>query len=254
MFSKNKKLFQYLSIPVFIGGMSLLLSWQGALLLFFAVYTHEHGHLYFARKRGTPVEGIFMIPFIGGAAIVNDENSSAQDTLEGIMGGPLVTFAELLLSLYGYWFSDHHTFFIVSTHILSGILLFNLSPISRLDGGQLFDMYITTYKIHFALFIKVLLAFAGAFYYQAPILFTLAFLTLLEVAQIYWSRYKKFGSRVPKWALFAHPLRDTKKLTKGTVRIAAAVHVVVLLFAAWIFHSFSSDKNSTELVARFFGL
>ena len=254
MFNKNKKLFQYLSIPLFIGGMSLLLSWQGALLLFFAVYTHEHGHLYFAKKRGIPVEGIFMIPFIGGAAIVNDDDSSAQATLEGIMGGPLVTFAELLLSLYGYWFTDHHTFFIVSTHIFSGILLFNLSPIARLDGGQLFDMYLVTYKIRFALFIKVLLAFAGALYYRAPILFTLAFLTLLEVFQIYQKRREKFGSRVSKGTLLTYPLRDNKKLPKSTVRIAVAVHALVLLFTAWVFHSFSSDKSSTELVARFFGI
>lgn len=254
MFNKNKKLFQYLSIPLFIGLMSFVFSWQGALLLFFAVYTHEHGHLYFSRQRGIATYGIFMIPFIGGVAFVDDERAPIQHTFEGLIGGPLVTFLELLISLYCYWFSDHQPFFTVSTTLFAGMLLLNLAPIYKLDGGQLFDMYITTLRIRFALLVRVLLAVSTALYFQVPLLAIIGIMAVMEALSIFKKRQDFFGDRVSRLQLVANPLRNKQKLPRRTVMIAMTIHLAVLAFAAWVFGTFISDPETSNIYMRFFGL
>jgi Zn-dependent protease len=116
---------------------SCLFTWQFALLIMIALFVHESGHLWAMKRYGMKTKGIYFIPLLGGAAVADDEfPSRAAESYIALMGpawGLLLTVPTALL-----YFVTENPIFAAAAGWMAMVNLFNLLPISPLDGGRVF--------------------------------------------------------------------------------------------------------------------
>lgn len=105
----------------------------GFLALLFA---HEMGHVIAAAQRGLPVSAPAFIPFLGAFITLRDQPRDAETEAHVALGGPLLgSFATFAVYFWGRE-TDSRLLLAIA---YSGFFLnlFNLLPISPLDGGRI---------------------------------------------------------------------------------------------------------------------
>ncbi|MDQ6856103.1 MAG: hypothetical protein M3Z57_03400 [Candidatus Dormibacteraeota bacterium] len=123
-----------LSLLIYIG----LFGWQfglGALLL---IAVHESGHMLFARAQHLPVSAPFFLFGFGAVVTTKGFRDARQEAIVAI-GGPVVgTAAALLCYVFALSLPDGNTRYLFLALAYWGCLinLFNLIPMSPLDGGR----------------------------------------------------------------------------------------------------------------------
>lgn len=121
-----------------------LLNWKIALLLMFGVGFHEYCHLLAAKFRGFQTSGFFLIPFVGGMALINGPFPKRWDNaivaLAGPLGGGSLAIFTGIISVV-----CHLPTLTAASMWMLVLNLFNLLPISFMDGGQI--MGTITYSI-----------------------------------------------------------------------------------------------------------
>ena len=124
------------SMLVSIGAYALLWGWQFAVGFVLLLFVHEMGHVFEARRQGLPVSAPMFIPFLGALIMLKQLPDDAWAEAKMAIAGPILgglgaaavwlvgesTDSELLVAL-GF------TGFFLN--------LFNLAPISPLDGGRI---------------------------------------------------------------------------------------------------------------------
>lgn len=129
-------------------GYSVLYNWKFAILLMLAVGWHESGHVWAMKRCGIKTKGFYFLPFLGGAAIAEDEfKSDADNAFVSIMGpiwGLLMAAGAAAL----YW-GTGLPLFAAAAGWMAMLNIFNLLPITPLDGGRI--MRTITFGIHHAL-------------------------------------------------------------------------------------------------------
>jgi Zn-dependent protease len=122
------------SLLIYIG----LFGWQfglGALLL---IAVHESGHMLFARAQHLPVSAPFFLFGFGAVVTTKGFRDARQEAIVAI-GGPVVgTAAALLCYLFALSLPEGQTRYLFLALAYWGCLinLFNLIPMSPLDGGR----------------------------------------------------------------------------------------------------------------------
>lgn len=129
---------QLLSIVFTFLVYTWLINWKAAILLVVAIGFHESSHLWAAKKLKLKTSGFFLMPFMGGAALVNERyknlGQQAFVVLMGPVGGGLLAVVTMIVFKFtGYEFLGGAAVWMCYLN------LFNLLPISFLDGGQLMD-------------------------------------------------------------------------------------------------------------------
>jgi Zn-dependent protease len=123
-----------ISLLIYIG----LFGWQFGLGAILLIAIHEYGHLVFARLQGLAVSSpIFLFGF--GAVVRTAGFRDARQEAIVAIGGPLTgTGAALLCYLFATSLPDGHTRYLFLALAYWGCLinLFNLIPMSPLDGGR----------------------------------------------------------------------------------------------------------------------
>jgi Zn-dependent protease len=123
-----------LSLLIYIG----LFGWQfglGALLL---IAIHESGHMLFARAQRLPVSAPFFLFGFGAVVTTRGFRDARQEAIVAI-GGPVVgTAAALLCYIFALSIPGGQTRYLFLALAYWGCLinLFNLIPMSPLDGGR----------------------------------------------------------------------------------------------------------------------
>jgi Zn-dependent protease len=123
-----------LSLLIYIG----LFGWQfglGALLL---IAIHESGHMLFARAQRLPVSAPFFLFGFGAVVTTKGFRDARQEAIVAI-GGPVVgTAAALLCYVFAQSLPDGQVRYLFLALAYWGCLinLFNLIPMSPLDGGR----------------------------------------------------------------------------------------------------------------------
>lgn len=100
------------------------------------IYVHEMGHALVLSQQGIPAGAPIFIPFVGAMITMRKLPPNAYvEALVGI-GGPILGSAGALVCLLiGMWTESMFWFALASTGFL--LNLFNLIPISPLDGGRI---------------------------------------------------------------------------------------------------------------------
>lgn len=132
---KSKVLLTSLTMLLSIFAYSLVFGWQYAVGFVFLLFVHEMGHYMAARQRGLAVGAPAFIPFVG--AWIQMKEMPVTVEVEAYVGlaGPLVGSIGALMCYFAARATDSGTLLAVA---YSGLILnlFNLIPVSPLDGGR----------------------------------------------------------------------------------------------------------------------
>ena len=141
---------------------SYLFTWEFAVILLGAIVFHEYGHITGMKKCGIKTKGIYLIPFLGGAAVPSERFKSRTQEVYVSLMGPWYGLALLIPFLfYGVMFESSLAIGLASFMAL--LNLFNLLPINPLDGGRVVKSI--AFSLHSTLGIVILsLGLAGAGY------------------------------------------------------------------------------------------
>lgn len=128
------------TLLLFLGVMAWRNNLETAVLLSGALLFHELGHIVAMRLFGSRDTSLLFIPLLGGAAVQNDRPlikpwQEVVILLAGPLPGILLGAGLLLVSMFQPAALPAWTAPLIP--ILLGLNLFNLLPISPLDGGQL---------------------------------------------------------------------------------------------------------------------
>jgi Zn-dependent protease len=165
---------------VSIGAYALLWGWQFAVGFVLLLLVHELGHVAEAKRQGLPVSAPMFIPFLGALITLKQLPDNAWAEAKVAIAGPVVggLGTAAVWGLGEYLDSDLLIALAFTGFFLN---LFNLAPISPLDGGRIVA------AIHPALWIAGLLLLLGlTILAPNPILILILVLGGLES----WRRWK----------------------------------------------------------------
>ena len=117
-------------------GYASMYSWKFAILLMVAVGFHESGHVWAMKRLGIKTKGFYFLPFLGGAAIAEDNYKSYGENAFVAIMGPVWGALLAIASLVAYKVTGN-SLWAAAAAWMAMLNLFNLLPVTPLDGGQL---------------------------------------------------------------------------------------------------------------------
>lgn len=124
---------------------SLFFSWGFAVLLIGSLVFHEYGHIWAMQRCGMKVSGIYLIPFVGGAAVPQSKVPSQAATAFIYLAGPAFGLALAAATAAGYLCTGW-TILAGAACWMAILNLFNLIPVFPLDGGGV--LRAIAYSVH----------------------------------------------------------------------------------------------------------
>lgn len=189
-----------------LAGYSLLFNWKFAVLLMLAVGWHESGHVWAMKKVGIRTKGFYFLPFIGGAAIAEDDFKTHADNAYVSLMGPIWGLLMAAASAALYWVTGQ-PMFAAAAGWMATLNIFNLLPITPLDGGRV--MRTITFSIHnwfgtFFLIASMVLGFIVMIKFHVGLFAILLAIGALELfaevsRQFKLDKYRR--GLIPKWKL-----------------------------------------------------
>lgn len=156
---------------------SILFSWKFALLLLLQLFVHEYGHVHAMRRTGMRVKGMYFVPFLGALAVSEDAFTSRRQQAYVALNGPLWGGLLTLLPL-GLHAVTGEPFWAAVAAWWAIINLFNLLPITPLDGGRALSAFASSFSSSLGVAVGVL-GLAGAVALGAVMGFSLVWLVAL---------------------------------------------------------------------------
>jgi Zn-dependent protease len=115
---------------------AVIFGWEFGVALVYVLFVHEMGHLVAAKQKGIKTSPAIFIPFMGAVIGMKERPKDAATEAYVAYGGPLFglfsTFPPLLL-----FQMTHQPIWGVTLLVGAMINLFNLIPVSPLDGGRI---------------------------------------------------------------------------------------------------------------------
>lgn len=133
---------------------SLIFSWQFGLALMLQLFVHEYGHVHAMKRTGMRVRGMYFIPMLGAMAVTEDEFTSRRQQAYVALNGPLWGSAFTLLPAGLWLWTGHHQFATIAAW-WALLNLFNLLPITPLDGGRVLQAFAFSYSSTLGLAVSV---------------------------------------------------------------------------------------------------
>ncbi len=162
---------------------SWVFGWGYAIGFVLLILCHEMGHYLAARQRGLDVGAPTFIPFVGAWIQMKDMPKDVETEAYVGFAGPIVG---TLAALACYWVAreQHSQLLLAVSYSGFMINLFNLIPISPLDGGRI--TAIISPKVWFA---GIPLLIALFFYHPSPMLILVALLSYPQL-KVAWDLHK----------------------------------------------------------------
>ena len=113
---------------------SLLVGWKLSLIMMSGLWIHGMGHILVARHYGMKTSGIYFIPLLGAVEPIGIEQDNLWQMAMVSLAGPFVGVINVTV-LYGLGYVMNSETTIAAAGIIALINLFNLVPLSPLDGG-----------------------------------------------------------------------------------------------------------------------
>lgn len=144
--------FKIFSVPVkisflFPAAITLLMVTsmkEAALISFFSAFFHEIGHLFAIVKLGGKIRDIEFSAFGGRITLAGENSLSLKGEAAAALAGPLVNFVFAVSAFTAAFFTGEKIFILISA-VNFGMGIFNLIPISALDGGKIFSAFLHMY-------------------------------------------------------------------------------------------------------------
>jgi Zn-dependent protease len=209
------------SMLVSIGAYALLWGWQFAVGFVLLLFVHELGHVLEAKRQGLPVSAPLFIPFLGALITLKQLPDNAWAEAKVAIAGPIVGG----LGAAAVWLAGESvdSDLLVALGFTGFFLnLFNLAPISPLDGGRIVA------AIHPGLWIVGLAALVGlTIVAPNPILILILVLGGLES----WRRWKQ--RRHPEGEAY-YRVTPQRRLIVGVSYIVLAALLTLGMSASFV--------------------
>ncbi len=115
---------------------AILFGWQFGIALIYVLFVHEMGHLVAAKIKGIRTTPAVFIPFMGAVIGMKERPKDAATEAFVAYGGPLFGLLSTLPPLFLFQ-ATHQPIWGVTVLVGAMLNLFNLIPISPLDGGRI---------------------------------------------------------------------------------------------------------------------
>lgn len=180
---KSAKVIKVLFAGASLAAYSWFFSFEFALTLIACLVFHEYGHIRAMKYFGMKTKGIYLIPFVGGLAVgENNINTRWQDVVISIMG-PTFGLLMSLAALLAYWITGE-AFFAGVAAFNALINLFNLLPVLPLDGGHVLKSIAFSMHSVVGLVVCIAGALVGVFVSYTFGLALLGFLLIIGTLEI----------------------------------------------------------------------
>jgi Zn-dependent protease len=110
--------------------------WRFATLFVLLIFVHEMGHVYAAWREGLPVSVPIFIPFMGAVIGMKQSPRDAFTEAKIGYGGPLFGAIGSTIA-WGVYYLTGNALFLAVASVSLFVNLFNLIPVSPLDGGRI---------------------------------------------------------------------------------------------------------------------
>ena len=193
--------------------------WAFAALFVLLLFCHELGHVWAAKRLGLPVSVPIFIPFFGALITMKRNPRAAAHEAYLAVGGPLTGSLAALATLTVGWAVGSEV--LVHAAIIGFFLnLFNLAPLSPLDGGRMVAAVSPWLWLLGAAIMAPLLIFLHAWFFGA-------LLCLMA-----WPNLKRlFVGRDRAWRAY-HTCTRRQRLYASGAWLFLAVLLFGLMFAA----------------------
>ena len=166
-----------------VGAFGVMLGLAFSLLLVFALFIHELGHLLAFRMMGQPWGRMIFLPFLGAVAVPRlPFESQGQAVFAALMGPGLSILLAMVCSAHLVFGGELNPQLAVLGMVTAGLNLFNLVPAEPLDGGialrSVFARMIGA-KAHYGLMAIGAVVVAAGFYFSQIILIIFGGLAVL---------------------------------------------------------------------------
>lgn len=143
--AKGLKVGKVTLVGASLASYAYMFTWEFAVMIMFMLFVHESGHIWAMKRYGIKTSGIHFLPFIGAAAVADEEfPSRGAEAFIAIMG-PIWGFVLALLTGFVY-VANKNPLFAAAASWMAMMNLFNLLPINPLDGGRI--MKSIAYSVH----------------------------------------------------------------------------------------------------------
>ena len=201
------------SMLVSVAAYALIWGWKFGVGFVALLFVHEMGHAVQMRREGIKVGGMAFIPFMGAVVWSKQlEGNAAAEARVGL-AGPVIGSLAAALCLVPYAMTGDD-FWRALAFVGFFLNLFNLLPVTPLDGGRAFSA-LTPWMWFVGLFLVVVLVFT----FPSPILILIALFAAFDVYRRWKARNAPGG-------------RDYYRVTKRQRAGIALVYVTLLVSLA----------------------
>jgi len=231
---------------------TLFVNWKIAILLMVGVGFHEYSHLWAARRVNIPTKGFYLVPFMGGVAIIDGKYQSYWHRVFVVLAGP-IGGGLLALATLGLYLITGIPFLAAAASWMCLLNVFNLLPLSFMDGGQLMDSI--TYSLNRTLgvmcHIGSTLIAIFVLWKLNPVLSILAGFFGGSSALHEFLNWKNFRQG-KTWLCSESFLHPPTKLTKGQMVLTALgwLTTAIVLLAAMTYLSKFPEANLSSLIKK----
>ncbi|RAT97691.1 site-2 protease family protein [Brevibacillus sp. Leaf182] len=131
-----------ISMGITLWAYAVFYGWKFAVALVYLIFVHEMGHVIAAKRKGIATSPAVFIPFAGAFIAMKDMPRDAKTEAYLAYGGPLAGMIAFLPALPLYWYTQD-PFWGLVIYLGAMLNLFNLLPISPLDGGRIVSVLST---------------------------------------------------------------------------------------------------------------
>jgi putative peptide zinc metalloprotease protein len=222
-----------------------IINWKVALLLTVGVGFHEYSHLWAAKRLGLATKGFYLVPFMGGVAFITDRykrySQQAFVVIMGPVGGGL-----LALVTAGAWYLTGLPFLAAAASWMCFLNLFNLLPLSFMDGGQLMDTICYSVNRTFGMVLHIISTVVAGFvlwHFNPVIAGIVIFMgggsVIAEVRE--WKNYKDPNKR---WLCSDAYLNPPAPLSKKEIALTATSWLVTLVILGCVRYYLSGFEEA----------
>lgn len=211
---------------------SYLFTWQFASILMISLFIHENGHIWMMKRCGMVVKGIYFVPFVGAAAVAEGDFPSPKDEADIAIMGPIWGLTLAIFTLLIYKITGN-AFFGAVAGWMAMLNLFNLLPISPLDGGRIMKSIAFSVGTRYGLIFMItgIVIFTAITIWKEIILFAaLLIIALLEFIFTYYDikRHIKRGTDIRSIKIYS-PMSIKNIILSVSLYIVVTVILWVLM-------------------------
>lgn len=125
-----------------VAALTIFMPLWMSIMLMIIIYIHEYGHLWAMKKAGVETRGVYAVPLLGAVTIGKVQYVGPSANVLIALAGP-ATGLPLAVATAPLAILTQNRYLIAFAALTLFINLFNLIPVSPLDGGRVVDYLLT---------------------------------------------------------------------------------------------------------------